>query len=203
MKKDKKIKAAIWFAELLNPLIRPVIDAWRCYKADRQARKIIADVKARFPGCEGAMNVWPPTSGVTTGYEVDGDLPTSIRWGTDGLLSVPSLTSVAVVMRMNEKELVDVTKLSNGTGIDNVRVRLKQGTQWTVTVRDNQELTFPKIGGSVTIVDAQGSIGTLGFQYVATVVENDYEAALKAPGERTLLVEKLTLIETASGSPQT
>jgi hypothetical protein len=202
MKMLKQIKAAgLWLCRKLNEAHQA--RQWK--RAQRQAAARLAAVKAQYPGCEGAMNVWPPVSGTTNGYEVDGAAPTSIRWGTDGLLQSPTQSGggYAVVNRMSEKELVEVSKWPNGTGIDVLRVRLKQGTSWTITVRDNALVTWPKIGQTVLVVDMLGAIGTLGLRYTATVVENDYEAALKQPGERTLLVEKITLIETGAGSAQT
>lgn len=212
--KYKLIEAAIRLGRKLWVLRHP-IKAWKTRRAMGElqrkmdlclwaARARITNVKLQFPGCEDAMNAWPPVNGVTTGYEVDGAVPTSIRWGTDGLLQspAPSGGGYAVVNRMSEKELVDVSKWPNGTGVDVLRVRIKQGTSWAITVRDNATVTWPKIGQSVIVVDMQGSIGTLGLRYTATMVENDYEASLKQPGERTLLVEKLTLIETGAGSAQ-
>jgi hypothetical protein len=190
-------------AALLRIVRHPIV-SFRIAQAERLAARRMLASKLEFPGCEGAMNAWPPVSGTTTGYDVDGAVPSSIRWGTDGLLQspTPSGGGYAVVNRLSERELVDIERLPNGTGVNVLRVRIKQGGQWTVTVRDNQTVTFPKIGGTVSVVDAAGHLGTLGLTYTATVVENDYEAALKQPGERTLLVEKLTLIETSSGGAQ-
>ena len=132
---------------------------------------------------------------------MDGD--TTIKWGTVDLLQSPTATgTTAHVLRCSQKELVDVSYLPNGSGVNVSRVRIKQGGKWTITVRDRSGITWPKIGGTVSIVDMSGHIGTIGLQYTATVVDNDYEATLKNPGERTLLVEKMTLIETGSGSSQ-
>lgn len=165
-----------------------------------KAHNAIAARKLQHPGCEHALNAWPPTSG-SGGFDVDGD--TTIKWGTVDLLQSPTATgTTAHVLRCSQKELVDVSYLPNGSGVNVSRVRIKQGGNWTITVRDRSGITWPKIGGTVSIVDMSGHIGTIGLQYTATVVDNDYEATLKNPGERTLLVEKMTLIETGSGSSQ-
>jgi hypothetical protein len=52
------------------------------------------------------------------------------------------------------------------------------------------------------MVDGAGMRGTAGKVYSATVVENDYNTALKQPGERVLIAENLLLIEGGSGSAQ-
>jgi hypothetical protein len=146
------------------------------------------------------VNAWPPTAG-SGGFDVDGD--STIKWGTQDLLQSPAAGSTkAIVLRCAQKELVDTSYLPNGSGVNVSRVRIKQGGNWTVVVRDRTGITWPKIGGSVSIIDMLGHIGTLGLQYTATVIDNDYEAALKQPGERTLLVEKMTLIETGAGAAQ-
>lgn len=169
--------------------------------AGLRARLRVAASARAWPGCEGAVNVWPPSSG-TGGYEVDGD--DAISWGTKDLLQEPvSGGARAVVLRCAQKELVDTSYLPNGSGVNVSRVRVKQGGNWAITCRDNTDLTWPKIGGTVKVVDMSGHIGTVGLQYTATVVDNDYEASLKAAGERTLLVEKMTLIETGAGASQT
>lgn len=149
---------------------------------------------------------WPPTSGVSTGFNID--TPTtgvsSVRWGTEGLLQSPAAASgYYVLTRFDQKELVDVVKLPQGSGLTVGRVRIKDGVQWSLTVRDDTAMTAPKVGTSITIVDAAGSQGTLGLKYAATVVDNDYQTAVKQPGERVLVAENLVLIESQSGAAQT
>ena len=181
-------------------VLRHPLTALRLAVAEWRAAGAVAASAARWPGCEGAVNAWPPTSG-SGGFDVDGD--TTIKWGTQDLLQDPDASGTkAIVLRCAQKELVDTSYLPNGSGVNVSRVRIKQGGNWTITVRDRTGITWPKIGGSVSVVDMSGHIGTIGLQYTATVVDNDYEASLKNPGERTLLVEKMTLIETGSGSSQ-
>lgn len=144
---------------------------------------------------------WPPTSGVSVGYAVDGI--TTIRWGTEGTLQSPKRASgYYTVLRIDEKELVEVIKLPQGTGLTASRVRIKDGAHWAITVRDDTTMTAPICGTSLSIVDMAGMIGTVGLRYNATVVENDYNTAVKQPGERVLVAENLRLIESQSGSAQ-
>ena len=142
---------------------------------------------------------WPPTSGSTTGYTVDG--VTSIRWGSEGLLQSPIPASgYYTVLRFDEKELVEVIKLPQGSGLTASRVRIRDGVHWAITVRDDNRMTAPVVGTTLSIVDAAGMIGTIGLRYNAKVVENDYNTAVKQPGERVLVAEALVLIEGSASS---
>jgi hypothetical protein len=188
--------------KFITKLFTDALNYWRMERAQRQAAQRVASIKATYPGCEGAMNAWPPTSGVTTGYEVDGGV-TTIRWGTDGLLQSPKPSSgYYIVTRFNEKELVDISKLPNGSGVTSTRVRIKDGVQWSITVRDDTNMAAPKNGGSITVVDGGGFIGTVGLRYVAKVVDANYESAVKQPGERVIVAENLLLIESQTGTSQ-
>lgn len=137
---------------------------------------------------------WPAVSGSTVGYKAQG--VTTIRWGTDGLLTSPAPSGgFYTVTRFAQKPLVENIKLPNGTGITATRVQLIDGTEWTITVRDDTRMTPPVIGNTVTIVDAAGLHGTPGVAYSATILDPSYEAAPKQAGERTIIVERLKLIE--------
>ena len=146
---------------------------------------------------------WPPTSGSTTGYTVDG--VTSIRWGSEGLLQgstallLPA-SGYYTVLRFDEKELVEVIKLPQGSGLTASRVRIRDGVHWAITVRDDSRMTAPVVGTFLSIVDAGGMIGNVGLRYSAKVVENDYNTAVKQPGERVLVAEALVLIEGSASS---
>lgn len=174
---------------------------YRIAKVERQARRQVELTKARFPGCESAMNVWPPISGVTTGYEADG--VTTIRWGTEGLLQSPKPASgFYTVLRFDQKELVDVSKHPQGVGLTATRVRIKDGNSWTITVRDDTQMTAPVVGTTILIVDGAGMKGTVGLRYNAKIVDNDYNTGIKQPGERVLVAENLLLIESQVSGAQ-
>lgn len=200
MKMTKILKAALGY---FKRLINDAIAEYRWQKAQRQAAQRVASVKSQYPDCEGAMNaVWPPASGTTTGYEVDGGV-TTIRWGTDGLVPISAGSATYYICtRFSQKELVDAIKLPNGTGLTSTRVRIRDGIQWSVTVRDDTAWTAPVVGDAVTVVDAGGFISSGRLTYQATVVDNDYDTAVKQPGERVLVLERLVLIETAVGTAQ-
>lgn len=145
---------------------------------------------------------WPPTSGVTPGFSVQG--VTTIRWGTDGLLQTPRVgaNNYYTVLRFNEAALVDSNKLPNGTGITATRVLLLDGSQFTLTVRDDTRMTPPAVGGTIGIVDAGGLLGAVGLVYTCTVINPSYEAAPKQAGERTIVAERLILVEAGAGGAQ-
>src|SRR6478609_1335180 len=106
---------------MINKLILTARILW----AEYRARRAVAKRRAEFYAATDAQNVWPPTAGVTTGFEVDGD--TTVRWGTDGLLQTgPGISSTGyfVVLRFAEKELVETIKLPQGTGLTSTRVRI-------------------------------------------------------------------------------
>lgn len=140
---------------------------------------------------------WP--SSQSSGYTATGN--TTIRWGTDGLLTSPAPstgvngTGFYVVTKFSQKQLVEAIKLPNGTGITTTRILLVDGTDWNITVRDESTMSPPLIGGTVTIVDAGGLISSARASYSAVIIDNNYEAAPKQAGERTITVERLRLIE--------
>lgn len=152
---------------------------------------------------------WPTTGAgdIATGYAAQG--VTTIRWGSRELLKKIGSqnvdgVSVGVVTRFTQRSLVNVHKLPNGDGLTVTRVQLLDGVQWDVTVRDDTEITSrPVIGQTVVIVDGGGLVpgGSPGTRYVGRVVENGYEAAPAQPGEFTVTVEALTLIEGFTAAP--
>lgn len=184
---------------------RLALMAWR---AERAAEAEVSRRRAALPIGFDPVNAqsWPAVSGTTTGFEVDGGV-TTIRWGSDGLLQSPKPASgFYCVLRFDEKELLENIKLPNGTGITSTRVRLIDGVQFAITVRDDTQMTPPAGGDTVVMTDAGGIVSGYASGaakvYNCTVVENDYQTALKQPGERVLVVEALKLIEgTTAGTP--
>lgn len=207
MKLMKQIKAAgLWLGRIINN----VRESYRWNKARRQAAKILASVKARFPGCEGALNInsWPPVDGTTIGYEETGGV-TTVRWGTDGLLQSPKPAAGFYVVN-NFKQSVDhdLEYLPNGSGLKAGLITLTHGYKWECTVRDDRNMTPPVVGATVNITDAGGIVRTehrstgtqeVGSVFAARVVNPDYSAAPKQAGERVLLLEALLLVDGTSG----
>lgn len=149
---------------------------------------------------------WPTTGAgsLASGYLASG--VTTIRWGSDELVqnvNGVATSSFLIVTRFTERNLVDKMNFPQGDGLTSTRVMIVDGVQWDVTVRDSTALTgLPKLGTSVTIVDAAGLIDAVGETYTATVVESTYETAPKQPGERSLTLENLVLIESQTGGAQ-
>lgn len=153
---------------------------------------------------------WPATS-ANVGYLVQGI--STIKFGTEGILQlpIPAAGSFFTVTKATQKQLVDNIKLPNGVGPTATRVQIVDGTQWNLTVRDDSRMIPPQIGSTWTLVDIGNMIPIGGVPpnntnansvYVCTIVENDYEAAIKTPGERTVTVEMLTLVEASAAGPQ-
>lgn len=144
-----------------------------------------------------AANAWPDTGAApTSGVSMAG--VTTIRWGTRGLLQSPG-SGAYVVLRFNQRELVDNIKLPNGAGLTSTRVLVSDGVQWDVTVRDDTAFVPPQAGDTISIVDAAGLIlGTTAGAiktFTATVVESGFDTAPKQAGERALVIESLRLVE--------
>lgn len=154
-------------------------------------------VRLQYPFCKHALNVWPTTGAGTPGTAYSAQGVTTIRWGTKDLITT---TGWLVVTRFTQKTLVENIKLPNGDGITATRIQLMDGQQWDVTVRDDTAMVPPQIGDTVAITDAGGLIGagtiyTTTLRYTATVIETGYDAAPKQPGERTITLENLLLVE--------
>tara|TARA_R110000868_G_scaffold245626_7_gene502228 strand:+ start:14883 stop:15293 length:411 start_codon:yes stop_codon:yes gene_type:complete len=126
-------------------------------------------------------------TGTPTGLTKQG--VTTIVWGTDGLWSS------YIVSRISQKQLIENVKLTNGTGITVTRVQLTDGVQWDITVRDDTGMTAPVAGNTFTaIYDAAGMLGTVGLTYTGRIVESSWDTSSKQAAERSITVEKLTLI---------
>ena len=144
---------------------------------------------------------WAPTTGTapTTGYKGQGQ--TTVRWGTTGIApGVQVSANVGVVLRFNQKALIENIKLPNGDGLTCTRIQLLDGMQWDVTVRDDTGLSGkrPVFGSTVAIFDAGRLLNATANQFTAQVVDSGWDTAPKQPGEFTFTVESLTLI-TAEG----
>ena len=172
-------------------------------------RQLINRVARFFRGLRSAVlaaNASPLTTGagsLATGYLAQG--VTTIYWGTSAIVTsiagtANNGTTVGVVLRCNEKFLVDNVKLPNGDGVTTTRVQVVDGQQWDVTIRDDTALGLPRIGATVVINDVAGHISTVGLRYSATVVDAFYDTAAKKDAERVITVERLTLVENGAGS---
>lgn len=175
---------------------------WQVWRCEREAARRVAAVKRAYPGCEGAMNAWPPVAGTTTGYDAEG--VTTILWGTDEFLQSPRPLAGGFffVTRIDQRQLVDNIKLPNGSGPTVTRVLITDGDQWNVTVRDDTRMTPPLVGDAVSIIDGAGHKGTRGLVYSAIVVDANWESAMKQAGERVIVCENLTLVDSQTSAAQ-
>lgn len=156
------------------------------------------------------MNSWPPISGTTTGFNAT---QTTVQWGTDGLLQSPKpggSGNFYVVSRFRQSPKKEEVYLSNGTGIEVNRIKLRHGQRWELAVRDDSTMTPPDYLATVVITDAAGMVhpngngsAVVGAVYTAAIIDTDWESSMKNAGERILVVENLTLVDNqAAGSPQ-
>jgi hypothetical protein len=140
---------------------------------------------------------WPrvPTGTLTGGVIGQGTEVTHMRWGTADAVST---TGWYVITRIAQRLKKEDLQYDNGDGVQSGRVQIIHGTVWDVTVRDNTLMTPPRIGASVTVVDMAGMVGTTkvpGVYYSAYVLDSNYDAAPKQPGERVVVLERIVLIE--------
>jgi hypothetical protein len=141
---------------------------------------------------------WPtvPTGTLTAGVVGQGTEVTHMRWGTkDAVNAVGWYVISRVAQRLKKEDL----QFDNGDGVQSGRLQLVHGSVWDVTVRDSTLMTPPRVGQFVTVVDMAGFVGTKvpGTYYSAYVLDSNYDAAPKQPGERVIVLERITLIEVA------
>ena len=147
---------------------------------------------------------WPRTgTGTITGGSVATGDATYMRWGTQGVLrDFPFY----IVTRCRQSRKKETLQYDNGDGVQSGRMQVFHGSQWEVTVRDRYDYAAPVEGTLVYIVDMAGLVGAVygagavpgsgaAPTYQARVIDSDYDAAPKQPGERVLLLERIILIE--------
>lgn len=140
---------------------------------------------------------WPtrPTGTVINGIVGQGDA-TYFRWGTSGVV-----TNIGwyVVTKASQRPKKEDLQFDNGDGVQSGRVQIIHGTVWDITVRDRTDMTPPRVGQYVTVVDMAGMVGSKvpGATYNAYVLDANYDSAPKQPGERVVVLERITLIEGA------
>ena len=143
---------------------------------------------------------WPTTGAgsVASGYLASG-VSTYFRWGTDEAITVINGVTVSgflTIMSINQKRKKEDMEWPQGDGVQAGRTQIIHGVVWEARVRDDTRITgLPTEGTSGTIVDMAGLLGAVGGTYTAYLLTSDYDAALKQPGERVLVFERIQLIE--------
>lgn len=182
----------------------------RFERCQREAAKIIARTKAAWPGCEGVMCAWPPSNsgapyvGATTGYIRTGEA-SYFKWGTDQVLTLlggatlnagQDVSGFIVVERIRPHRKKTNKEYMNGSGVQSGRVQIFHGMIWEGTIRDNSQISsIPREGTYGTLVDMAGHLGAPGLPYGAYLLDSDYEGEPGEPGKRTVLFERIKLIE--------
>ncbi len=116
---------------------------------------------------------WPPTP--SAGYTNSNDGKGAIRWGTDGYLGV------YIVKSIRPADVIENIYVENGTGIRTYRINLWQGREVEITVVDDNTIVAPAPNASITLADPID-----GNTYSFHVIDNNYSAAAKQPGERVV-----------------
>lgn len=127
---------------------------------------------------------WPPA----TGFTAKGSTPATVSWGTEGIYGG------VIVKSVREHEMIEEIKIENGTGLTAMQILLNDGKQMDITVIDDRALTFPLATATITLLEPITATGTVNSGTLMQVVDNDYNAATKQPGERVLVCKRYTLI---------
>ncbi len=147
---------------------------------------------------------WPLATGVSPqGSIAVGVLRTGtasyFKWGTDEVLTVVNGVTVSgfiVIERLRQHRKKTNKEYMNGSGVQTGRVQLFHGVIWEATIRDDARLTgIPNEGTYGTLVDLAGHISTPALTYTAYLLDSDYEAEPGEPGKRSMLFERIKLIE--------
>jgi len=148
------------------------------------------------------MAAWPITGGTLGSVLLTGDVAAS-RFGTDGIL--PSLDvleattglSILAISKAEQKYKKTDEEYKQGSGVQCGRAHLMHGSTWDVTVRDRIGVAFPKVGATITVVDMMNYFNYgIGAIVHAHVFDTPYSATQGQPGERSIILEKITMIET-------
>lgn len=146
---------------------------------------------------------WPPaysTAFIGTGV-------TTIRWGTDGIMTNASPNGNAqggyggfyTVESIHGNDEIDTSYIEQGTGLKTTRIQLWQGRRYILTVVDDTNMTPPSPSSLISLVD---TVGAGASTYSFRTIENGYNAARKVEGKRELTVEYLTCIEGGGTPPE-
>ena len=137
---------------------------------------------------------WPPVTG--TAFLLDG--MTSIKWGTDGILTgnANAIGNSYIVKSIRNMDAFETIYIENGFGLRATRVGLIQGREVELTVVDDTSFNPPTYDSQITMVDTLS-----GATLIFRVIDNSYNAARKQEGDRVMRCVFDTLIEGAGTIP--
>lgn len=135
---------------------------------------------------------WPTTGTTNASVLLSGDVSYS-RFGTDGVL--PTATSF-VITKITQRIKKQDEEYFNGNGLQCGRAQKIHGTVWDVTIRDRTDVTPPQLNTLWSVVDMAGHLGTIAATItLVRCIDTNYDANMGQPGERTVVFEKIKLIE--------
>ena len=131
---------------------------------------------------------WPQTFSIASGIGKNGSEPSLLAWGTEGIM-----TGV-IVKSLRSTPMIEEVKIEQGGGLTATQILIDDGDEIEITVVDDRSLTFPDTGTTVVLFNPQPTGGTIAAGETMMVVNNNYNLAAKAAGERTILAKVYTLI---------
>lgn len=147
---------------------------------------------------------WPTTGAgsASSGYVASG--VTTILWGSKGVLQAidSADASYLTVLSAEQRPLVDKQHWPNGDGLTTTRTMILDGQQWDLKVREDTRMSIPSVGATCRVVDMAGKMGVRGKVYDAVVIDSPFSTAPKQPGETSISLENLLLVESQTGGAQ-
>jgi hypothetical protein len=132
---------------------------------------------------------WPQVINLTTqniGYSTSG-IVTILAWGTQGIWNN------VIVRNIRSTPMINEIQIEQGGGLTSLDVIINDGDSIEIDVIDDRNLTWPISGGTVTLINPQPN-GATAITQLFQVINNNYNVAAKAPGERTFIVKKYSII---------
>lgn len=127
-------------------------------------------------------STFPPVPTPSQFFFQQGDQPTTLVWGTDGMLDSYIVVSATFSQRVEE---IDI---ENGTGFEATVILLEKGLDASFEVIDDTSITPPLIGAIATIS------GPYGGSLPMLVVQSAASEARKREGMRTLSMKTYNAI---------
>ena len=132
---------------------------------------------------------WPPVFNMASyAMGVNSSLPNLVGFGTDGILAG------VIVKTARPSKMIEEVKWENGSGLTAGQVLLYDGDLMELDVIDDRSITWPQPGTPVTLNNPQPN-GTYSTVEVYMMINNNYSAVQKQPGERTLRCVRYNLFQ--------
>ena len=138
---------------------------------------------------------------------------TTIQFGTESIGANFAGGGTYIVKSARVTQQTELIKIAQGSGLTAGTIQLIDGKTFTITVEDDQTIAPPWVGELVTLQNffPPASGGTANYPNIAPwgsatmangtylVVNNDFAAARKEPGERVIVAEAFALLAAANG----